>query len=150
MVTDLHCEFCSIIANREPAREVLRNEHVVAFLPLKPATLGHTLVVPREHIPNAWALDSQVAHHLTDATLVVARAVRDAFTIKGLNIIQSNGEVATQSVMHVHVHVVPRYIDDGMGLIWPDDTDCSEATKADVQRKIRVGVDTALRGESDT
>jgi histidine triad (HIT) family protein len=138
MGTDPDCDFCQIVAREEPAREVLRTDKVIAFFPLEPATLGHTLVIPREHIPDLWSLDSQTAHDLTDATLRVARAIRHAIPMQGLNVIQSNGEVATQSVFHLHVHVVPRRSDDEMGRIWPTETHWTESDKNDTQDKIRA------------
>jgi histidine triad (HIT) family protein len=132
--------FCEIVSREEPAREVLRTDKAVAFFPLEPATLGHTMIIPREHIPDLWSLDDQTARHLTDATMRVARAVRAAIPMDGLNIIQSNGEAATQSVFHLHVHVVPRRTDDAMGPIWPAGTNWSENDKNDVQGRIRAAL----------
>ena len=137
MNEDPDCDFCEIVAREEPAREVLRTDKVVAFFPLEPATLGHTLVIPREHIPDIWTVDAATAQALTDATLAVARAVRRALRIDGLNVIQSNGEAATQSVFHLHVHIVPRHVGDGMGRIWPSQTDWTDVAKNDAQDKIR-------------
>lgn len=147
MTFDPDCDFCAIVANEEPAREVLRNEHVVAFFPAEPATLGHTLIIPHEHIPDIWMLTQGVADRLTQSTLVVATAIREALEIDGLNIIQSNGETATQTVMHLHVHVVPRYSDDAMGQIWPIETNWSEAAKAETQRRVRAGVQAVQGGQ---
>lgn len=138
MTQDPDCDFCEIVARDEDAREVLRTNKVVAFFPLEPATLGHTLVIPREHIPDIWSLDDETARELTDATMVVARAVQRAVPMDGLNIIQSNGEAATQTVLHLHVHVVPRQIGDGMGRIWPTETNWSDAAVSDAQGKIRA------------
>ena len=140
MTQDPDCDFCEIVAREEPAREVLRADKVVALLPLEPATLGHILVIPREHIPDIWSLDDETAHALTDATMRIARAVRAAISMDGLNIIQSNGEAATQSVFHLHIHVVPRQADDGMGRIWPPETNWSDHAKNDAQDKIRAAL----------
>lgn len=107
-------------------RQVFRNESIVAFFPDKPATLGHTLIVPSCHVPDIWSLDSVTAQALTTATLVVAHASREALSPDGLNVIQSNGEAATQSVFHLHVHVVPRSTGDTMGKIWPEETSWTE------------------------
>jgi len=132
------CEFCDIVAREEDVREVLRTDKIVAFFPSDPATLGHTLIIPREHIPDIWSLDVETARELADATMVVARAVRQALPMDGLNIIQSNGEAATQTVFHLHVHVVPRQNGDGMGRIWPTETNWSNDAKNDAQDKIRA------------
>ncbi len=135
--SDPDCDFCAIVAQQEDAREVLRTDQVVAFFPLEPATLGHTMVIPRRHLPSIWHLDDATAAVLATATLIVARAVRDALDPSGLNIIQSNGRAATQTVPHLHVHVVPRWQDDAMGPIWPDDTDWTAEQMASAQTSIR-------------
>jgi histidine triad (HIT) family protein len=122
------CTFCDIVAERASAAMVMRTDDVVAFFPDEPATPGHTLIVPRRHVADIWGITGQDARALSDATLRVAHAVRDAMEPAGLNLIQSNGEAATQSVFHLHVHVLPRYVDDSVGPIWPssgwqDDSD---------------------------
>ena len=113
------CPFCAIIMGEGWAREVYRDDHAVAFFPLRPATLGHTLVVPRRHIPDIWELPEADAACLSRTVLRVATALRAAVTPDGLNIIQSNGVAATQTVPHLHVHLVPRWAADVMGPIWP-------------------------------
>ena len=118
MATTL-CPFCAIIMGEGWAREVYRDDHAVAFFPLRPATLGHTLVVPRRHIPDIWELPEADAACLSRTVLRVATALRAAVTPDGLNIIQSSGAAATQTVPHLHVHLVPRWAADAMGPIWP-------------------------------
>lgn len=128
--SDPECPFCEIIARDDPdAREVFRNRSVVGFFPLEPATLGHTLIVPRAHIPDIWALDADTAASLARATVSLAAAMRRAVAPDGLNIIQSNGEAATQTVQHLHVHVVPRWYGDAVGRIWPPETSYSDKEK---------------------
>lgn len=132
------CPFCDIVQrDDEDAREVYRDEHVVAFFPTEPAVLGHTMVVPREHVPDIWSLSEETASHLAWATVRLAGAVRGAVEPEGLNIIQSNGEAATQTVFHLHVHLVPRWEGDAMGPIWPEETDYSEAQKDDALERVR-------------
>ncbi len=144
--SDPDCPFCEIVQRDDPdAREVYRNEHVVAFFPLEPATLGHTLVIPREHLADIWALDGATAGHLAQATLRVANAVRRAMSPEGLNIIQSNGEAATQTVPHLHVHVVPRWHGDAVGRIWPPETNYSDDQKDDAWERLRSECRTELQ-----
>jgi histidine triad (HIT) family protein len=135
------CSFCDIVAGTEPARVVLDSLGVLAFFPKEPVTIGHTLVVPRKHIADLWSVDPGTAQALSHATLAVAHAVRSVFAPEGLNIIQSNGEAATQTVRHLHVHVLPRWRGDAMGPIWPDarqqdETSLDEAAAA-LHRAIR-------------
>ncbi|TQJ52237.1 HIT family protein [Phycicoccus sp. SLBN-51] len=120
MVTESGCPFCAVIRGEDPqARELYRDANVVAFFPLAPATRGHTLLVPRRHVTNVWELSQQEAQALATASVTLARTLRDALQPDGLNVIQSNGQAATQSVPHVHVHLVPRYTGDRMTLGWP-------------------------------
>jgi histidine triad (HIT) family protein len=122
------CPFCKIVRGADPdAQEVFRNEHVVAFRPVNPATPGHTLLVPRGHVPDVWSLDESVAVHLARATLRLSDAVRRATGPEGLNIIQSNGKAAAQTVFHLHVHIVPRWPGDPVGRFWPAEAGCSAA-----------------------
>jgi histidine triad (HIT) family protein len=132
------CPFCEIVNRDDPdAREVYRDEYVVGFFPKEPATLGHTLVVPRAHVPDIWNVEEGLAAHLGRAVLRLSGAVRRALKPGGLNIIQSNGEVATQTVYHLHVHLVPRWFGDGMGPIWPSGTTYTEAQKDDAWQRLR-------------
>lgn len=118
-MVDTSCPFCAIIMGEGWAREAYRDDYAVAFFPLRPATFGHTLVVPRRHIPDIWELPEAAVAHLSRAALRVAAALRAAVAPDGLNIIQSSGAAATQTVPHLHVHLVPRWAADAMGPIWP-------------------------------
>lgn len=135
--TDPDCEFCRIVLDLEPAREVFRTSSVLAFFPLKPATLGHTLLVPTEHMPDIWALTEQVAADLAHWTLSLASAVRRVMRPDGLNVIQSNGSAASQTVPHLHVHIVPRWQGDAIGQIWPPESHYSETQKDQAWEALR-------------
>lgn len=135
MVGTRSCPFCLIIEGTDPdTKVVFRDEIVTAFLPLTPATRGHTLVVPNRHVADLTDLTTGESRELGEAVHRTARAIRSAFAPEGLNVIQSTGEVATQSVPHVHFHVVPRWEGDRMELRWPDgaaeDKDAQQSTLA--------------------
>lgn len=135
------CEFCGIVDRDDPdAREVYRDEGVVAFFPTEPAVLGHVLIVPRRHVPDIWSLEPDEASQLSRATLLLADAIREAVRPEGLNVIQSNGDAATQTVEHLHVHLVPRWTDDAMGPMWPAKTDYLEASKERAMLDVRSAV----------
>lgn len=116
---DSDCAFCRIAAGSAFARVIHEDQDTLAFLPLRPVTSGHALVIPRRHIRDLWGLDEATATALTRSVLRVAHAVRAAFRPTGLNVVNSAGASATQSVMHLHVHVVARYEGDRMGNFWP-------------------------------
>lgn len=135
--TEPDCPFCEIVAHEEDAREVFRTDSVVAFFPSEPATLGHTLLIPRAHVRDIWDVDVDLATELGRWTVTLAGAVRRAMKPHGLNVIQSNGAAATQTVMHLHVHVVPRWENDEVGRIWPPETHYSEGEKDDAWEALR-------------
>lgn len=133
------CPFCDFVAKRgESALEVYRDDHVVAFFPDHPAVLGHTLIVPRRHVANIWELDYETTVRIARTTTLLAHAIRSAVQPAGLNVIQSNGEAATQTVFHLHVHLVPRTPGDAMGPIWPfSDPEYSDAQKGATLKSIQ-------------
>ncbi|RIK15879.1 MAG: HIT family protein [Acidobacteria bacterium] len=112
------CAFCEIIAGERPAEIVLETQQVVCFLDTRPVFKGHVLVVPRDHIPTLTQLpDDQVGPLFTTAR-AVARAVQEALGAQGSFVAMNN--VVSQSVPHLHVHVVPRTKGDGLrGFFWP-------------------------------
>ncbi|MEZ0492361.1 HIT family protein [Kineococcus sp. TBRC 1896] len=138
MTTSPSCPFCAIVDGTAPrARVLYRDERVVAFFPLDPATRGHTLVVPHRHVPDVRGLSRAEAHDLAEAVQRVAATIWAGVQPQGLNIIQSNGPAATQTVAHLHVHLVPRWDEDRMGLIWPEgaaeDDDAQDRTLLQLQ-----------------
>lgn len=104
------CPFCDIIAGRAPAQFVAEWDDAIAITPLNPVVDGHTLVIPRIHVA-----DVGQDPHVSAATM--RRAAQLAST-QWCNIITSRGRVATQSVFHLHLHVVPRAENDGLALPW--------------------------------
>lgn len=143
---DPDCPFCEIVHRDAPdVREVYRDQRLVAFFPTEPATLGHTLLVPRQHIPDVWALSEDLAAELGRAVVRLSAALRRAVSPQGLNVIQSNGEAATQTVFHLHVHLVPRWEDDEIGRIWPADTNYTEDQKDEAWDRLRAECRAAAR-----
>lgn len=107
----MDCVFCEIVAGRALADIVMRSALTIAFRPLDPVTPGHLLVVPKTHVADAT--------EDIDVTLAVARsAAALAAASKPCNLITSVGAEATQSVFHLHWHVVPRRAGDGLALPW--------------------------------
>jgi histidine triad (HIT) family protein len=113
------CVFCRIVAKQIPASVVFEDEYTLAFMDLGQVNPGHVLVAAKAHAENIYALDDAQAAAVFRSVARVARAVRDAFAPEGLSIYQANGKAAGQTVLHLHVHLVPRYERDGMELVWP-------------------------------
>lgn len=117
--SDPDCPFCAIIAGRQRSLIQHRWNDCIALSPLRPATLGHTLIVPTSHIATIWELGLSEAQQLAVRVREMSFVLRHALQLSDMNIIQSNGHQATQSIGHLHVHLVPRYPNDEMGPIWP-------------------------------
>lgn len=129
------CPFCAIVKDEDPnARVLYRDQDVTTFFPLRPATRGHTLVIPNRHVAEHVDLTDAESRQLGSAVRRTARAVRSALSPDGINIIQSTGSAATQTILHVHFHVLPRWNDDDVSLTWPDraaeDSDAQDQTLA--------------------
>jgi histidine triad (HIT) family protein len=113
------CIFCRIVAKDIPASVVYEDEHTFAFMDIGQVNPGHVLVAVKRHAENIFALDDAQAGAVFRAAAKVARAIRAAFEPQGLSVYQANGKAAGQTVLHLHLHLVPRYEDDGMALVWP-------------------------------
>ena len=127
------CPFCNIASNKTPASIVYEDETVLAFMDANPANVGHTLVVPREHWENIYKIPEKL---LADIVVVVKRvsvAMKKTVDAEGISILQLNGRAAGQSVMHFHVHVIPRFREDSLvghrGLERPERSELDEIAK---------------------
>jgi len=134
---DPECEFCRIVQGLEPARVVCESDTTLSFFPLKPAALGHTLVVPKIHVRDLWSVSPPLAADLMQAAVQVARAIRASLKPDGMNLISSVGDAASQTVFHLHLHLVPRWDGDHIGNIWPPSVPWTETVKDEVADLIR-------------
>jgi histidine triad (HIT) family protein len=110
--------FTRIVAGEIPAATVYEDEHTLAFLDINPASRGHTLVIIKEERPGLLDLTPEQAAAVTRTTQLVARALVAVLQPDGFNIVQNNGEVAGQTVMHYHVHIIPRWSGDRVLQHW--------------------------------
>lgn len=127
-----------------PANIVYEDDVCIAFMDAFPLSKGHTLVVPRKPIENIYDLDEETGAHLMQVVTKVANALRDAFSPEGLNVVQNNGAFASQSVYHIHFHLIPRYKEeyDGFGYKWEqDDKKRTDEEKAEIENAIRTRLD---------
>ena len=113
------CVFCRIVAGEIPASLVFEDRHTLAFMDQGQVNPGHVLVATKAHVENIFGLDDMLAGEVFRTTARVARAVRTAFDAPGTTLFQVNGKVSGQTVFHFHLHVLPRWENDGMSLVWP-------------------------------
>jgi histidine triad (HIT) family protein len=132
------CDFCSIARGEDDSVEVVcAGQSWIAFFPLNPATPGHTLVIPRVHVPDLWHVEPALGVDLMAAVIKVGRAIESAVAPEGMNLITSAGDAAEQTVFHLHLHLVPRWHQDGFGRIWPKEERYENAVLGDVANRIR-------------
>lgn len=115
---DRNCIFCQIVAGETPATIVAQDEHTVSFMDIHPATRGHALVVPREHATDLLSIDPAQLQAVIVAAQGLAATVKERLGADGVNLLNSCGAAAWQTVFHFHVHVIPRYADDPLRLPW--------------------------------
>lgn len=144
---DPDCEFCAIVAGTGSAEIVYEDENSLAFFPLNPATTGHTLVIPKRHYSNFLLMDASTSSNVFASSLTVSRALVRAVQPAGMNLITSAGEAATQTVMHLHIHVVPRWDDDALGEIWPPPHPSSRQMLNDLGKMVRDAIDDRKNSE---
>jgi histidine triad (HIT) family protein len=118
MVRDPDCLFCQIIAGELPSQRVDEDERTVAFMDINPATRGHVLVVPKAHAADVLEIDSEDLAATVIAAQRLARKVTERLGADGVNLLNSCGSAAWQTVFHLHIHVIPRYADDPLRLPW--------------------------------
>lgn len=133
---DENCIFCKIAGGEIPAATLYEDEDFRVFLDLGPASKGHALIVPKEHYANLYELSDEIAAKVLILAKKMITKMTDILGCDGYNIVQNNGEAAGQTVNHFHVHLIPRYKDDNVGLGWNMGT-LSDEDREEILAKIR-------------
>jgi histidine triad (HIT) family protein len=142
MATDPNCRFCQIAAGEEPSHVVFEDEHMLAFLDNRPLFPGHSLLVTRDHYETLADLPHELVGPLFESARLLSVAVPKAMRKPGSFVAMNN--VVSQSVPHLHVHVVPRKPKDGLrGFFWPRTKYDSEDQMREVAERVRRAVDRA-------
>ena len=116
------CIFCKIANGDIPSAKIYEDDSFIAFLDLGPASMGHTLIVPKEHFQDLCTLDNEITAKVLGVAAKIGRAMLKGLGCAGFNIVQNNGEAAGQTVMHFHIHVIPRYKDGAKMVAWSSGT----------------------------
>ena len=115
---DPDCIFCKIVADEIPAHKIDEDERTIAFMDISPATRGHALVIPREHAKDLTEISTEDLEATVVAAQRLARRMSARLGNDGVNLLNSCGPHAWQTVFHFHLHVIPRYEDDPLRLPW--------------------------------
>lgn len=112
------CIFCKIVLGEIPASKIYEDEHTTAFLDIMPANKGHCLVIPKKHHKDLLDLPEEILEKMTSSAKKVARAMSSSVGNGSYNLVMNNGREAGQIVFHAHIHIIPRFKDDGINLEW--------------------------------
>lgn len=118
MSSDSDCIFCKIIAGEIPSFKLYEDDDTFAFMDINPASEGHALVIPKEHSEDVHAVSHAAIAATVGTAKKIATAIDETLAPDGMNLVQCNGPAAAQSVMHFHMHVLPRSKGDNLELNW--------------------------------
>jgi histidine triad (HIT) family protein len=129
--SDPDCIFCKIVAGELPGTIVDEDERTISFMDINPATRGHVLVIPRKHARDLLEIEPDELQAVAVAAQRLAKLVPERLGADGVNLINSCGAVAWQTIFHFHIHVIPRYEGDPLRLPWvPGPGDAEEIAAA--------------------
>ena len=114
-----NCVFCRIVRGEIPATVVHQDALTIAFMDIGSVNPGHMLVAAKPHVENLQGMDDRLAAALFQTAARVARAAEQVLHPAGISVYQANGKGAGQTVFHAHIHVLPRWENDGMEFTWP-------------------------------
>jgi len=123
---DANCIFCKILDGEIPSIKLYEDDKTFAFMDINPANPGHALVIPKYHASNLFEVPAEWLMATTATAQKIAQAVQKTLAPDGINLLQANGQGAAQSVLHFHIHILPRRNEDGLKMNWgliPGDMD---------------------------
>ena len=112
------CIFCKIAAGEIPSRKIYEDSDLIAIMDLNPTSKGHSLIIPKEHCTNIYDIDEDIAAKVMKTAKKLATKMTVALNCDGFNLLQNNGETAGQTMFHFHMHLIPRYENDGQHILW--------------------------------
>ena len=125
-----NCIFCKLANGEIPSATVYEDEAFRVILDLNPATRGHALILPKEHFENVFEMPEEWVTGAFALARKMAKKMKDALKCDGFNLVQNNGEAAGQTVMHFHMHMIPRYANGPQMVLWnPGKLDDTEKTE---------------------
>ena len=133
---DENCIFCKIAAGEIPSATLYEDDDFRVILDLGPASKGHALILPKNHYRNLYDIDDEVASKAILLAKKMITKLTDVLNCDGYNIVQNNEEAAGQTVFHFHMHMIPRYKNDNVGLGWHM-CELSEADKNEILEKLK-------------
>lgn len=115
---DSNCIFCKIAMGEIPSNTFYEDDNFRVILDISPATKGHAIIIPKNHVANIYELSEEDASKIFVVASKVAKILKEVLGCEGMNILQNNGEIAGQTVFHFHLHLIPRYVGDNVSIEW--------------------------------
>ncbi len=131
----MSCIFCMIANGEIPAATLYEDDDFRVIMDMGPAAKGHSLILPKQHYANIYELPEELAVKAFSLAKKMATAMTEALHTDGFNIVQNNGAAAGQTVFHFHMHLIPRYENDGAGFGWNPGT-LTDADREEVVAKV--------------
>ena len=131
------CIFCEIIKGNIPSYKIYEDDLCMAFLDISQATIGHTLIVPKQHFENIFELDETVMEHLGKIVVKLSKKLKETLNLSALNVLNNNGANAGQTVNHFHIHLIPRYNENDLTIKF-NSNELSKEEFNDLLNKIKL------------
>lgn len=132
-----NCIFCKIANGEIPSATLYEDGDFRVILDLGPASKGHALILPKTHAPNLFGLPDELAGKAMILAKKMGKKMTEILSCDGLNVVQNNGEAAGQTVSHFHIHLIPRYTGDGVGISWTPGS-LTDEVKEEILSKIEA------------
>ena len=134
---DDNCIFCKLANGEIPTATLYEDDEFRVILDLGPATKGHALILPKQHYANVYEIDEEVAGRAFKLAKKMVTKLTEVLGCDGYNIVQNNGEAAGQTVFHFHMHLIPRYEGDQVGLTWKPG-ELTDEMKEEILSKVKA------------
>lgn len=131
-----NCIFCKILNGDIPSAKLYEDEDFAIILDVGPASLGHALILPKEHYANLFEMPEELLSKCMNLAKLWGDKLVKGLNADGLNLVQNNGLAAGQTVFHYHLHLIPRYEGDNVGGLWTPGT-LSEEQKKEILEKVK-------------
>ncbi len=133
------CIFCKIVNGELPSATIYENDEFKVILDRFPANEGHVLILVKDHVANIYEIDPEKAGRLFTLAAKIARIMKERLGFAHMNVMQNNGTVAGQTVFHFHLHLIPRYEDDGITIAYQP-LDLTDAQIEDMRKKLELSL----------
>ena len=132
-----NCIFCKIVAGEIPCYKIAETDNVLAFLDVMPITSGHLLIIPKKHVELIYDAEPEIMAEVMSVATKISTIAKKNLNCDGMNFLLNTEKYAGQIVPHIHLHLIPRFLDDNINLSWPQGN-LNEKTAIEIVKKIKI------------